>query len=239
MPTPHINAEPGDFAEAVLLPGDPLRAKFIADKYLEDAREVTTVRNMLGFTGTFSGMPVSVMGTGMGIPSASIYLTELIREYGVKRLVRVGSALGLSKSVGMREIIIATAAGTDSGTNRARYRGYDFAAAADFFLVRAAVGAADAKGINVHVGTLHSSDLFYRPDPEAFETFVKMGVLGLEMEASGLYAVAAENGARALAIVTVSDHYQTGEETTSEEREKTFGDMMVVALEGLKLDAGR
>jgi purine-nucleoside phosphorylase len=237
MATPHISAEPGDFAEAVLLPGDPLRAKFIAEKYIEDAREVTSVRNMLGYTGTYSGMPVSVMGTGMGIPSASIYAKELITEYGVKRLVRVGSALGLAKTVGLRDVIIATAAGTDSGTNRARYAGYDFASAADFYLVRAAVGAADAKGIKVHVGTLHSGDLFYRPDPQAFETFVSMGVLGLEMEASGLFAVAAENGARACAIVTVSDHYQTGEETTSEEREKTFGDMVVVALEALKLDA--
>lgn len=237
MATPHISAEPGDFAEAVLLPGDPLRAKFIADKYIEDAREVTSVRNMLGYTGTYAGMPISVMGTGMGIPSASIYVSELITEYKVKRLVRVGSALGLAKHVAMRDVIIATAAGTDSAVNRARYRGYDFASAADFFLVRAAVGAADAKGIKVHVGTLHSSDLFYRPDPEAFETFVKMGVLGLEMEASGLYAAAAENRARALAIVTVSDHYQTGEETTAEEREKTFGDMVVVALEALKLDA--
>jgi purine-nucleoside phosphorylase len=237
MPTPHISADPGDFAEAVLLPGDPLRAKFIAEKYIEDAREVTAVRNMLGYSGTYGGMPVSVMGTGMGIPSASIYVKELITEYGVKRLVRVGSALGLAKHVGMRDVIIATAAGTDSGVNRARYHGYDFAATADFFLVRAAVGAADAKGIKVHVGTLHSGDLFYRPDPEAFETFVKMGVLGLEMEASGLFSTAAENGARALAIVTVSDHYQTGEETTSEEREKTFGDMVVVALEALKLDA--
>jgi len=237
MPTPHINAEAGDFAEAVLLPGDPLRAKFIAENFLSDVRQVTDVRNMLGFTGTYDGMPVSTMGTGMGIPSASIYLKELITEYGCKRLVRVGSALGLSKDVPMRGIIVATAAGTDSGVNRARYAGYDFAAAADFFLVRAAVDAAADKGIDVHVGTLHSSDLFYRPDPESFDTFVGMGVLGLEMEASGLYAVAAEQGARALAIVTVSDHYQTGEETTSDEREQTFGDMMVVALEALKRDA--
>ena len=138
----------------------------------------------------------------------------------------------------MRGIIVATAAGTDSSVNRARYAGYDFAATADFYLVRAAVDAAAAKGIPVHVGTLHSSDLFYRPDPKSFDTFVGMGVLGLEMEAAGLFAVAAEQGARALSIVTVSDHYQTGEETTSEEREKTFTDMMVIALEALKLDAG-
>ena len=237
MATPHINAEPGDFAEAVLLPGDPLRAKFIAENFLSDVREVTNVRNMLGFTGTYDGMPVSAMGTGMGIPSASIYAKELITEYGVKRLVRVGSALGLNSSVPMRGIIVATAAGSDSGVNRARYAGYDFAAAADFFLVRSAVDAAADKGIDVHVGTLHSSDLFYRPDPKSFDTFVQMGVLGLEMEAAGIFAVAAEHGARAGVIVTVSDHYQTGEETTSEERERSFGDMMVVALEGLKRDA--
>ncbi len=237
MPTPHISAHPGDFAEAVLLPGDPLRATFIAEHMLDDARQVTGVRNMLGYTGFYQGMAVSVMGTGMGIPSASIYATELVTEFGVKRLVRVGSCGAFSPDVAVRDIVIALGACTDSGVNRARYHGWDFAATADFGLARAAVDAADAAGIPVRVGNVHSSDSFYNPVENAFDIMEKMGVLAVEMEAAGLYGVAAERGARALAILTVSDHIRTGEATTSDEREKTFGEMVRVALDALVADS--
>jgi purine-nucleoside phosphorylase len=236
MPTPHISAQPGDFAEAVLLPGDPLRAKYIAEKFLDDARQVTSVRNMFGFTGTYKGMPVSTMGTGMGIPSASIYVTELITEYGCRRLIRVGSCGGVSNSVNLRDVIVATGASTDSNVNRLRYHGWDFAAVADFALARSAVDAARALGVPVVVGNIHSADLFYNPNPAVWDVLDSMNVVAVEMEAAGLYGVAAERRARALTIVTVSDHIRTGEATSSEERESTFNDMVRVALEALLLD---
>ncbi len=237
MPTPHISAGPSDFAEAVLLPGDPLRARHIAETFLTDHREVTAVRNMLGFTGSYKGMPVSVMGTGMGIPSASIYVSELIDQYGAKRLVRVGSCGGLAASVKMRDVIVALGACTDSGVNRARYRGWDFAATADFKMAAMAVSAAGALDLSVHTGNVHSADLFYNPVSDAFDVMESMGVLAVEMEAAGLYGAAAERGVRALAILTVSDHIRTGEGATAEEREQTFDDMVRVALEMLRLDA--
>jgi purine-nucleoside phosphorylase len=237
MPTPHISAAEGDIAEAILLPGDPLRAKFIAETFLDDAREVTAVRGMLGFTGTYKGMAVSAMGTGMGIPSASIYVTELTRFYGVKRLVRVGSAGGLTTDVPLRGIILASGACTDSAVNRARYGGWDFAATADFGLLSATAGAAEAAGLDVNVGNVHSTDSFYNPVSNALEIWQSMNVLAVEMEAAGLYAIAAEQGARALAVLTVSDHLVTQEETTSDERERAFGDMIMLALDGLIADA--
>jgi purine-nucleoside phosphorylase len=237
MPTPHISAGPGDFAEAVLLPGDPLRARHIADNFLDDARQVTGVRNMLGFTGTYRGMPVSAMGTGMGIPSASIYVTELVAEYGCRRLVRVGSCGAVSENIRIRDVIVAIGASTDSAVNRARYHGWDFAATADFGLARAAVDAAHELGSEVVVGNVHSADLFYNPVPEVWDVLAAMNVLAVEMEAAGLYGVAAERGARALAIVTVSDHIRTGEATSSEERESSFNDMVKIALEALRADA--
>jgi len=236
MPTPHISAEKGDFAPSILLPGDPLRAKHIADTYLDDAREVNAVRNMLGYTGTFQGMPVSVIGTGMGIPSASIYATELVTQYGVERLVRVGSCGGILPTVKIRDVILAIGACTDSGVNRVRYGGLDFAATADFGLLRAAVDAADARGVEVKVGNVHSADLFYNPDPAAFDRMEAMGVLAVEMEAAGLYGVAAETGARALTIATVSDHIRTGESTTPEERQQTFNEMVEIALDAIGRD---
>jgi purine-nucleoside phosphorylase len=236
MPTPHISAAEGDIAEAILLPGDPLRAKFIAETFLDDAREVTGVRGMLGFTGTYKGMPVSAMGTGMGIPSASIYVTELIRFYGVKRLVRVGSAGGLTTDVPLRGIVLASGACTDSSVNRARYGGWDYAATADFGLLSATAGAAEAAGLDVYVGNVHSSDSFYNPVPNALEIWQSMNVLAVEMEAAGLYAIAAGEGARALAVLTISDHLVSAEETTSNERERTFGDMITLALDGLLAD---
>jgi purine-nucleoside phosphorylase len=236
-PTPHINAAPNDFAEAVLLPGDPLRARHIAENHLDDPREVTSVRNMLGFTGSYKDLPVSVMGTGMGIPSASIYATELIAEYGVRRLVRVGSCGGIAPDVGIRDVILAAGACTDSHVNRRRYRGNDFAAIADFGLLRAAADAADALGITTRAGLVHTADLFYAPEEDPFAPMLAMGVLAIEMEAAGLYGIAAERGARALAIMTVSDHVMTHESTSSEERQSTFDEMVHLALDALVLDA--
>jgi purine-nucleoside phosphorylase len=230
---------PGDFAEAILLPGDPLRAKYIAERFLDDARQVTAVRNMLGYTGTYRGMPVSAMGTGMGIPSASIYATELVMFYGVRRLVRVGSCGGISSGIKLRDVIIAIGASTDSNVNRARYHGWDFAAVADFGLVKSAVEAAERLGAAVTVGNIHSADLFYNPNPAVWDVLEGMSVLAVEMEAAGLYGVAAEKKARALTIVTVSDHIRTGEATSSDEREKTFDSMVEIALEGLLIDAGQ
>jgi purine-nucleoside phosphorylase len=239
MATPHISAAPGDFAEAILLPGDPLRAKHIAERFLDGSRQVTAVRNMLGFTGTYRDMPVSVMGTGMGIPSASIYATELIKDYGVKRLVRVGSCGGLGKDIKLRDVVLAAGACTDSQVNRARYDGQDFAAIADFALLRSAAEAAEAAGVAVRVGNVHSAELFYDPRSTQLDMFHRMGVLAIEMEAAGLYGVAAEFGARALGIMTVSDLVPSGEQTSSDERERTFDDMITVALEALRIDAGR
>lgn len=238
MATPHISAGPGDFAEAVLLPGDPLRARYIAEHFLDGAREVTSVRNMLGFTGTYRDMPVSVMGTGMGIPSASIYATELIKDYGVQRLVRVGSCGGVGEGIALRDVVLAAGACTDSQVNRARYGGQDFAAIADFALLRRAAEAAEAADIAVRVGNVHSAELFYDPRSTQLEMFRRMGVLAIEMEAAGLYGVAAEYGARALGVMTVSDLVPSGEQTSSDERERTFGEMVTVALEALRLDAG-
>lgn len=236
MPTPHIAAEPGEIAESILLPGDPLRAKYIAENFLTDAVQVTDIRNMYGFTGTYEGEAVSVMGTGMGVPSASIYATELVDHYGVRRLVRVGSCGGIASDLELRDVIVAIGASTDSMVNRARYAGWDFAAVADFGLARAAVDAALEMGIRTRVGTVHTADLFYNPVESAFDTMGSMGVLAVEMEAAGLYGVAAERGARALAILTVSDHVRTGAATDPEERERTFDDMVRMALRTLQID---
>ena len=239
MPTPHISADPGGFAPSILLPGDPLRARHIADNFLSDVTQVNEVRNMLGFTGSYEGVSVSVMGTGMGIPSASIYATELVNEYGVERLIRVGSCGAVTTTVEVRDVILAIGACTDSLVNRTRYGGLDYAATADFWLLRAAADAAEAKGIAVKVGNVHSADLFYNPDPEAFDRMENMGVLAVEMEAAGLYGVAAEHGARALTICTVSDHIRTGEATSSDERESTFNEMVEIALDAIKIDLSR
>jgi len=233
MATPHINAERGDFAKTVLLPGDPLRAKYIADTFLEDVRQVNDVRNMLGFTGTYKGKEISVMGSGMGIPSCSIYAKELITEFGVENIIRVGSCGAVSREVKVRDVIIGMGASTDSKVNRMRFGGHDFAALADYGLLRKAVDAAEAAGISVKVGNIFSADLFYTPAPEMFDTMEKYNILGVEMEAAGLYGVAAEFGAKALTILTVSDHIRTGEVTTAEERQSSFNEMIVVALDSL------
>jgi purine-nucleoside phosphorylase len=231
MAAKHINAAPGDFAETVLMPGDPLRAKYIADTYLDGARQVSDVRNMWGFTGQYKGHPVSVMAHGMGIPSASIYCSELITEYGVRRLVRVGSCGTSHPEVRLRDIVIGMGASTDSNVNRMRFGGYDYAAIATFDLVRKAVAAAEHQNVRYHVGNIFSADLFYTPDPDMFETMAKYNVYGIEMEAAGIYPIAAEHGAEALAICTVSDDIPTGKALTVEERQTTFDEMILVALE--------
>ncbi|SFU57307.1 purine-nucleoside phosphorylase [Xenorhabdus koppenhoeferi] len=233
MATPHINAEMGDFADVVLMPGDPLRAKYIAETFLEDARQVNNVRGMLGFTGTYKGRRISVMGHGMGIPSCSIYAKELITEFGVEKIIRIGSCGAVSEDVKIRDIVIGMGACTDSKVNRQRFKDHDFAAIADFELVRNAVDAAKAKNIDARVGNIFSVDLFYTPDPQMFDVMEKYGILGVEMEAAGIYGVAAEFGAKALTICTVSDHIRTGEQMTAEERQLTFNDMIEIALESI------
>lgn len=230
MATKHMNAAPGDFAETVLMPGDPLRAQYIAENWFEKPRRVTDVRNMWGFTGTYKGAPISVMSHGMGIPSISIYVTELIRFYGVKRVMRVGSCGTSHPDVKLRDIIIATGASTDSNVNRMRFGGYDFAAIASFNLVEKAVAAAREQGVRHHVGNIFSADLFYTPDPGMFKTLAKYNVYGVEMEAAGMYPIAAEHGVEALAICTVSDDIPSGAALTSDERATTFDEMINVAL---------
>ena len=230
MATPHINAPAGAFAETVLMPGDPLRAKHIAETFLTDAVCVNTVRNMFGYTGTYNGKPVSVLGSGMGVPSMSIYATELVKFYGVKNIIRIGSCGGLPLSVKVRDVVIGMGASTDSGVNRNRLAGMDFAAIASFNLLEKAVTAARAKDIDVKVGNVFTSDLFYNPSETLFDTLEKYGVLAVEMEAAGLYGVAAEYGINALAIFTVSDHIRTGEALSAELRQTSFNEMVEVAL---------
>lgn len=239
MTTPHINAPEDAFADTVLMPGDPLRAQYIAETFLERAERVTDVRNMYGYTGVYKGQRLSVMGHGMGIPSCSIYSKELITEYGVQNLIRVGSCGAVRSDVRVRDVVIGMAACTDSKVNRMRFRDHDFAAIADFGLLRNAVAAAEALGIPVRVGNLFSADLFYAADPSMFDVMDKYGILGVEMEAAGLYGVAAEYGARALTLCTVSDHIKHGEQTSAEERERTFNDMIVIALESVLLGERR
>jgi purine-nucleoside phosphorylase len=230
MPTPHISAQPGDFADVVLMPGDPLRAEHIATTYLENARRVTDVRNMYGYTGSYRGRPVSVMAHGMGIPSCSIYATELVREYGVKTLIRVGSCGGLLPETQLGDVIIALGASTDSKVNRIRFLDHDFAAIADYGLVERAVAVARAHHVGVRVGNVFSSDLFYSPQQQMFDVLERMGIVGLEMEAAGLYAVAAEHGVRALALLTVSDHVRRSEHLSSDDRRTSFDQMIKLAL---------
>lgn len=212
------------------MPGDPLRAKWIAETFLEDAQCYNNVRGMLGFTGNWQGRPVSVQGSGMGQPSMSIYANELFAEYDVQSVVRVGSCGALTDRLVLRDVVIASGACTDSSMNRIAFEGLDYAPVADFGLLRAAVDAAERRGTNVHVGLLFSSDSFYAARPELTARMVDYGVLAIEMEASALYTLAAKYGRKALAICTVSDHIVTGEQTTATEREQTFSDMVEIAL---------
>ncbi|MGP4123446.1 MAG: purine-nucleoside phosphorylase [Sodalis sp. (in: enterobacteria)] len=239
MVTPHINAEMGDFAEVVLMPGDPLRAQHIANTFLSDAREVNQVRGMLGYTGSYKGRAVSVMAHGMGMPSCSIYTKELITDFGVKQIIRVGSCGAIKNNVNVRDIVIGMGASTDSKVNRMRFKDHDFAAIADFNLVRNAVDAAHAAGIPVRIGNIFSTDLFYNPDTQMLDVLEKYGILGIEMEAAGIYSVAAEFGVRALAICTVSDHIRSGETLSADDRQTTFNEMIHVALESVLLDVIR
>lgn len=230
----HIGAAAGDIAPLVLMPGDPLRARWIAETFLEDARLYTEVRGMYGYTGTWQGHRVSVQGSGMGQPSLAIYVNELFREYDVESVIRVGSCGGMTERVGIRDLVIVSGACTDSSMNTITFEGLDYAPVADFGLLRA---AAEAAGITTgstngtaHVGLIYSSDSFYASRPELAARMVEYGVLAVEMEASALYTLAARHGRRALAICTVSDHLVTGEETTAMERQETFGAMVEIAL---------
>lgn len=227
----HINAKQGDIAESVLLPGDPLRAKFIAENFLENPVCYNEVRGMYGFTGTYKGKRISVQGTGMGIPSISIYANELINEYGVKNLIRVGTCGGYHEDVKVRDLVIAMSACTDSNLNLTRFQGRTFAPTANFELLKKAYDVAVEKGIDPKVGPIYSSDIFYGDDNEDWKKWAKFGCLGVEMEAAGLYTIAAKYHVKALAIMTVSDHFITGEVTTAEERQTTFTNMMEVALD--------
>lgn len=227
----HIGAKPGDIAPTVLLPGDPLRAKYIAETFLENAVCYNEVRGMLGYTGTYKGRAVSVQGTGMGIPSISIYIHELMETYGVEQLIRVGSCGALRKEVNVRDVILALSASTDSSFNRLRFQGADFAPAAHFDLVRIAYEAALEKGLSPHVGSVFTTDSFYHDVPDLAKRMAAYQTLAVEMETSALYTLAAKFGRKALSILTVSDHTLTGEETTAEEREKTFNEMIDLALE--------
>jgi purine-nucleoside phosphorylase len=226
----HIGAAAGEIAPVVLLPGDPLRAKWIAETFLDDARCYTEVRGMYGFTGTWQGTPVSVQGSGMGQPSMSIYVHELFADYDVQSVVRVGSCGALTERLAIRDVVIASGACTDSSVNRIAFEGLDYAPVADFGLLRGAVEAAEQRGTPTHVGLLFSSDSFYPARPELSARMVGYGVLAVEMEASALYTLAAKHGRKALAICTVSDHVVTGEETTATERQQTFTDMVEIAL---------
>lgn len=233
MATPHINAAENSFAETVLMPGDPLRAKFIAENFLTDVKEVTNVRNMLGFTGYYKGTCISVMGHGMGIPSVSIYAHELINEYGVKKLIRVGSCGAVSKDIQLKDIILVNAASTGSRTNRLRFADYDYAAVPDFELLMTCFNTAKELKTEVKVGQIFTNDFFYNDPDNLMPALQKMNILALDMESAALFAIAAEHRVKAMSILTVSDHMTVKqiEEVTPKQRQTTFGNMITLALE--------
>jgi len=227
----HINAKEGQIAESILLPGDPLRAKFIAENFLKDVICYNEVRGMYGYTGTYKGKKVSVQGTGMGIPSISIYVNELIQSYGVKNLIRVGTCGSYQENVKVRDLVIAMAASTDSNINSIRFAGSSFAPTASFKLLKKSYDIAVQKGFDPKVGNVFSSDTFYGDNADSWKLWAKFGCLAVEMEAAALYTIAAKYGVDALALLTVSDHFITSEVTTAEERQTTFTNMIEVALE--------
>ncbi|CAH8283275.1 purine-nucleoside phosphorylase [Mariniflexile fucanivorans] len=227
----HIEAKKGDIAETILLPGDPLRAKWIAEAFFENPVCFNQVRGMLGYTGTYNNKRVSVMGTGMGVPSISIYAHELITEYGVKNLIRVGSAGSYQSHIKLRDIVLAMAASSNSGVNELRFGGADYAPTANFELFQKAIEAAKVKDIPIKAGNVFTSDEFYADDFESYKKWSKFGVLCVEMETAGLYTVAAKHNVNALTILTISDSLVTGERTTSKDRETTFKGMIEIALE--------
>ena len=226
----HIAAKENEIAETVLLPGDPLRAKYIAETFLENTTCYNEVRNMFGYTGTYKGQRVSVQGTGMGVPSISIYITELMQSYNVQNLIRVGTCGAIQKDVKVRDVILAMSASTDSQMNRIIFGGIDFAPTANFELLKTAYDAGVAKGLNLKVGNVFTEDLFYNDNAD-HEKWAQYQILALEMESAALYTLAAKFGRRALSVLTVSDHILTGEATSAEERQTTFNDMIEVALE--------
>ncbi|MDQ0245433.1 purine-nucleoside phosphorylase [Bacillus fengqiuensis] len=226
----HIGAKMGDIAETILLPGDPLRAKYIAETFLENPTCYNEVRGMLGFTGTYKGKRVSVQGTGMGVPSISIYVNELIQSYNVQNLIRVGTCGAIQKDVNVRDVILAMTSSTDSQMNRMAFGGIDYAPTASFDLLKKAYDAGTEKGLNLKVGNVFTADQFYNEDSQ-FEKLARYGVLAVEMETTALYTLASKFGRNALSVLTVSDHILTGEETTAEERQTTFNEMIEVALE--------
>jgi purine-nucleoside phosphorylase len=229
--TIHIGAEPGQIAETVLMPGDPYRAKWAAETFLEGAELVTEVRGMLGFTGTWKGHRVTIQGSGMGMPSLSIYANELIRDYGAKTLIRIGSCGAMQEKVAIRDVILAMSATSISTPSLSFFKEVNFAPTADFDLLRKAWDAAQAKGITTHTGGIYSADVFYAERPDLDEVMERHGILAVEMEAAELYTLAARFGVRALAVLTVSDHLKTHEALPSSDREKSFGDMVEIALE--------
>jgi purine-nucleoside phosphorylase len=238
MASPHLDAEPGAIADTVLLPGDPLRARHIAGAFLEGAVEVNARRNMLGYTGLWRGRRVSVLGSGMGIPSCAIYATELARDHGVRRIVRIGTCGGVG-AVALGDVLLAQAASTDSNFNRLNFGGHDLAACADFGLLQAVAGAAAAQAMPVRVASVFSTDCFYDGDAELVARLLRHGIAGVEMESAGLYGLAMREGVRALSVLAVSDHLQRGEHMPAHEREQGLSRMVALVLEGLALDAER
>ncbi|WP_053368500.1 purine-nucleoside phosphorylase [Bacillus sp. FJAT-27245] len=227
----HIEAKEGEIAESILLPGDPLRAKYISETFLENAVCYNNVRGMLGYTGTYKGKRISVQGTGMGMPSAMIYIQELIEGYGAKNLIRVGTCGAIQEEVKIRDVIIAQAAATNSNIIRSSFPGFDFPQIGNFDLLKKAYDTGTEKGLKLRVGNVVSSDLFYTDRQDEFIRLGKHGVLAVEMEAAGLYYLGAKFGVKALCLLTVSDHILTGEQTSAQERQTTFNDMIEVALE--------
>ncbi len=227
----HIAAKNGEIADTVLLPGDPKRAKWIAENFLENAVCYTDIRGMLGFTGTYKGKRISVQGTGMGIPSISIYITELMKDYGVKTLIRVGSAGSYQEDVKIRDIVVALSTSTDSNINNRRFKGASFAPTVNFDLLSKVLKTAEEKNIKIKAGNILTSDEFYNDDPSYFKKWAEFGVLAVEMETAALYTLASKYKAKALSILTISDSLVSPEITSSEEREKTFNEMIELALE--------
>jgi len=228
----HIGAQPGDIAERVLLPGDPMRAKWIAETFLTDPVCYTQVRGMLGFTGTWQGVRVSVQGSGMGMPSASIYTHELINEYGAKSVIRIGSCGALAEDLQLGDVIAAIGSATDSNMNRVRFDGLvDYAPVADFSLLRTAAEVAERRGIAMRVGPILAADAFYTDRPDLYDTLADYGVLAVEMESAAIYTIAARYGAKALTILTVSDHIKRGDKMDSAQREQGFSDMVQIGLD--------
>ena len=230
MNTAHIVIERGQIAPTVLLPGDPLRAKYIAENFLHDVLQVNSVRNMLGFTGTYRGVPISVMGAGMGIPSASIYVHELATSFSVKRIIRIGSCGTAHDEIGVGEMILAMGASTDSQVNRLRFGGYDLAALCCPQLLQHALSSAKEANIPLHVGNVFSTDLFYHPDAQLVEKLQRFNILGVEMEAAGLYPIAAQQRISALTLLTVSDHLTRKEHWPAQRREQGMDALIELAL---------